>query len=414
MVAGSPSVEQVTSPRVRWSYLWNRRSDLMFNFIPFWIGIGIIGLLYAAKDFARADNPVYDFMIGGFHLHLATWVLYLYGPFVDAPHLWATIARTYADKDEWAKRKPLFIGSLAALLIGPAVILLPYLLRAVSLVPAGHEELGWIMWSNFFTFYAIFHIQKQHWGFVALYRRKNQDMDLREMKIDKWFFYTAIWAPFAAMITAPWYTDYDGKPFAVTHGAGSFLYSLCHVVFFVSVGAYLLYQVNQYRKGVPRNGPKLSYLATIIPLNYLAFSIHPFIAAFWIVTTGLGHCAQYHRVVWAYGQSNYVAKKEAQKLPSAIFGSAPLYVALGVLFGIVTLQSFGGGLVKTPMSDGLASAFHHVFSYLDAHQDLELAAKVVAAFISGVRLHHFYVDSKIWRVSQSAALAKNLNVAQPT
>src|SRR6187399_2550410 len=412
MVLASASVEQVTSPRVRWSYLWGRRSDLMFNFVPFWIGLGIIGLLYAARDFAKADNPVYDFALGGFHFHLATWVLYIYGPLVDTPHLWATIARTYTDKDEWAQRKSLFIGSLAALLLGPAVILLPYLMRAMSLIPAGQENLGWIVWSNFFTFYAIFHIQKQHWGFVALYRRKNQDNDMRARKVDKWFFYTAIWAPFAAMISAPWYTDYDGKPFAITHGAGSFVYGLCHVVFFVAVAAYALYQVDQYRKGVPRNGPKLSYLATVIPLNYLAFSIHPFVAAFWIVTTGLGHCAQYHRVVWAYGQSNYVAKQDVSKLPTAIFKSLPLYVGLGVLFGIVTLQSFGAGVVREPISGGLGNAFHSVFSYLDAHQGLELALKVVAAFVSGVRLHHFYVDSKIWRVSKSAALAKNLNVAQ--
>jgi hypothetical protein len=301
---------------------------------------------------------------------------------------------------------------LAALLVGPAVILLPYLLHAVSLFPVGHENFGWVLWSNFFTFYAIFHIQKQHWGFVALYRRKNQDMDLREMKVDKWFFYTAIWAPFAAMVTAPWYKDYDGKPFAITHGAGSFLYSLCHVVFFVAVAAYVLYQVQQYRKGVPRNGPKLSYLATIIPLTYLAFSIHPFIAAFWVVTTGLGHCAQYHRVVWAYGQSNYVAKQEVRKLPTAIFGSLPLYATLGVVFGIVTLQGFGGGIVRSAVSGALGNAFHSVFSYLDAHQGVELALKVFAGFVSGVRLHHFYVDSKIWRVSKSAALAKNLNVAQ--
>jgi hypothetical protein len=42
---------------------------------------------------------------------------------------------------------------------------------------------------------------------------------------------------------------------------------------------------------------------------------------------------------------------------------------------------------------------------------LTLGARLAAAVIGGVRLHHFFVDSKIWRVSKSAALAKNLNVA---
>jgi hypothetical protein len=413
MVASAASVPVAeTAPRVRWSYLWSRRSDITFNFVPFWIGLVLVGLLYAARNIGAMENPVNDFTVAGVHIHLATWVMYFYGPLVDAPHLWATIARTYTDRDEWAQRRTLFIASLTALLLGPIVILFPYVLRAVSLLPAGRENVGWLLWSNFFTFYALFHINKQHWGFVALYRRKNKDTDSREMRIDQLFFYTAIWAPFAAMVTAPWYTDYDGKPLAFTHGAlGSNLYSACHVVFFVATIAYVAYQVDQYRKGVSRNGPKLAYLATIIPLNYLAFSIHPFVAAFWIVTTGFGHCAQYHRVVWAYGQSQYVAK-EKESLPRKIFANLPLYVGLGVLFGIVTLQGFGGGRVKDFIAGGLGqNVFGPMFTYLDAHQGTTLALQVVAACISGIRLHHFYVDSKIWRVSKSAALAKNLNVS---
>jgi hypothetical protein len=414
MLAATASVAQ-TAPRVRWSYLWSRRSDLTFNLIPFWIGMVLVVLLYAARDLAKPDNPVYNFTVFGVQLHLATWVLYLYGPLVDAPHLWATIARTYTDRDEWKQRRTLFLGSLAALLLGPAVILLPYALRALSLLSAGQEQVGWLLWTNFFTFYALFHINKQHWGFVALYRRKNQDSDPLDFRVDQAFFYVAIWAPFVAMVTAPWYTDYDGKPFAFTHGAGSFLYLTCHVIFFVASIAYVAFQVLQYQRGVARNGPKLLYLATILPLNYLAFAIHPFVAAFWIVTTGLGHCAQYHRVVWGYGQAQYVGKQAERKLPTAIFENLPLYLALGVLFGVVTLQSFGGGTAGHFIAGGLGrTVFSSVFTFLDEHAGVELAAKVTAAFVSGVRLHHFYVDSKIWRVSKSAALAKNLNVSAAT
>jgi hypothetical protein len=412
MLAATASVAQAT-PRVRWTYLWSRRSDLLFNLIPFWIGIVLVALLYAVRDIAETDNPAYNFSAFGVQFHLATWVLYLYGPLVDAPHLWATIARTYTDRDEWKQRKTLFITSLAALLMGPAIILLPYALRALSLLSAGQENVGWLLWSNFFTFYALFHINKQHWGFVALYRRKNQDQDPLEHRVDQWFFYVAIWAPFVAMVSAPWYTDYDGKPFAFTHAAGSFLYMTCHVIFFVAVGAYALFQLVRYQKGVARNGPKLIYLATILPLNYVAFAIHPFVAAFWVVTTGLGHCAQYHRVVWGYGQSQYVGKQQAERrLPGAIFGNLPLYIGLGVLFGVLTLQGFGGGRVRELIADGIGrNVFAPLFSFLSTHEHVKLALTVVAAFVSGVRLHHFYVDSKIWRVSKNAALAKNLNVA---
>lgn len=97
----------------------------------------------------------------------------LYGPLIDAPHLWATIARTYTDAGEWTERRRLLLGSLVWFLIGPGAILLPYALRAVSAYPAGDENLGWTLWSQFCTFYALYHINQQHRGFVALYRRKN-------------------------------------------------------------------------------------------------------------------------------------------------------------------------------------------------------------------------------------------------
>jgi hypothetical protein len=401
-------------PRVRWSWLWSARSDVLWNFVPFWLGLVGIAVLYGARDLGSAsDNPVWNFSFAGRHIHLTAILLFLYGPLVDAPHLWATIARTYADRDEWATRRSLFIGSLACFVLGPAVILLPYALQALGFISGG-AELGWLVWMHAFTFYALFHINKQHWGFIALYKRKNGDMgDASENRIDQLFFYTAIWAPYVGMLAAPWYVDFDGKPFALTEATGAALHTVCHVVFLVACVAYAAYQFEQYRRGVPRNGPKLAYLATILPLNYFAFSLHPLVAMFWVLTTGLGHCAQYHRVVWAYGQSKYVGKQGAErKLPSPIFENVLLYIILGVAFGVLTLQGFGAPMVK----EGLANVFNgsvvmNVFGFLDRHAGLELAIKVVTAFVSGVRLHHFYVDSKIWRVGKSAALAKNLNVS---
>ena len=400
-------------PRVRWSWLWNRRSDITWNLLPFWLSFGIVAILFAARNLGGpSENPVWNFPVSGHQVHLAAWLFYLYGPLVDAPHLWATIARTYTDKDEWAARRKLFLGSLVWFGIGPAVILIPYAMRAAFHLAPGTEIWGWVVWSNFFTFYALFHINKQHWGFISLYKRKNADSaDVGENRVDSFFFYTAIWLPYAAMLSAPWYADFDGKPF-FPPGIAAALHGLCHVAFLAICVAYVAFQIDRWRKGNVRNGPKLVYMATIIPLNYLAFAIHPLLAAFWVVITGLGHCAQYHRVVWAYGQTRYAGKTGAtRKLPSAIFENVGLYVVLGVAFGIVMLQGPGSGIVKDHMAGVLqASFFRRAFEFLAPVAGVALGVKVAAAFVSGVRLHHFYVDSKIWRVSKSAELAKNLNV----
>jgi hypothetical protein len=220
------------------------------------------------------------------------------------------------------------------------------------------------------------------------------------------------------MLTAPWYLDVEGKHLASMRLAigpttlGTILYTACHVTFLGMCAAYALFQFQQWRKGVARNGPKLVYVATVLSLYYVTFALHPRIAAFWVLITATGHCAQYHAVVWAYGRKKYVAGEPKQRsLPAAIFGSPWIYIVLGVVFGLVTMQGPGAGTFKHGVASVLASGFFsRAFAFLDQKQGLDLGIKVAAAFVAGVRLHHFYVDSKIWRVGKSPALAKNLNL----
>lgn len=406
-------------PRVRWSWLWGPKADLAWNFAPFWLGFALAGVLFLTRNLGGTnDNPVWNLKLFGHDVHLTALLLYFYGPLVDAPHLWATVARTYTDREEWTQRRRLFLWSLSWWLIGPTVILLPYLLHVTVGFPEGKEALGWLIWTRFFELYALFHIAKQHWGFISLYKRKNGDAaDVRENRADAWFFKTAIWLPYVAMATAPWYVDFDGTPLrflSVQIGGwtlGSFLHVASDVALFALCAAYAFFQYDQWRKGIARNGPKLLYIATLIPLYFLAFAVDARVAVFWVLTTGVGHCAQYHRVVWAYGSSKY-AGKDRQALPTRIFNSPSLYVALGIIFGVVTLQGpFGGVLQHVAARAFQGSSLQQLLSYLNEHDALSLVGRLTAAFVGGVRLHHFYVDSKIWRVSKSAALAKNLNVA---
>jgi hypothetical protein len=410
------------SPRVRWTWLWGLRSDVIWNLLPFWLCGVVAAVIFGARNLGGPrDNPVWNFTVGGHSVHLLSMVMVFYAPLVDAPHLWATIARTYVDPDEWTTRRRLFLLSLLWFAIGPAIILAPYALRAVfPALPAGVETAVWVAWSNFFAFYALFHINKQHWGFISLYKRKNADIaDPVENRADSLFFFTAIWLPYGAMLTAPWYKDFDDKPLPGTQvpifgtTSGALLHAACHVAFVCACVAYVAFQVTRRRAGATRNGPKLVYIATVVPLYYAAFAIHPLLASFWVLITGVGHCSQYHRVVWGYATSKYATKTgDKRSLPSTIFGNPWLYAVLGVVFGIVTLQGEIGGRVAAHLVARVFATdfFSHAFSLGGSADSMSLGVKVAAAFVGAVRLHHFYVDSKIWRVSKSAALAKNLAV----
>jgi hypothetical protein len=404
--AAAPTV----APRVRWSWLWARRTDLLWNLVPFWLGFVFLGLLYATGVTGSNSRTMWTFTIAGHTVSAMAVILYLYGPLVDAPHLWATIARTYTDKEEWASRRRLFLMSLLAFAIGPAIVLLPYAVGALVSLPAGAEGIGWAVWSTAFSFYALFHINRQHWGFVALYNRKAGDSGNRtETRADAWFFQTAIWLPYVAMLAAPWFLDFDGKPYRLMQLAlgpttvGSLIHAACKVLFLVACLAYAAFQIHQWRQGLPRNATKLLYQATVLGLDYLTFAVDPRIAVFWVILTGTGHCAQYHAVVWAYGKKRYAPAATGERsLPARIFGNVWLYIALGVTFGVLTLQGPGAGVFQKLVGTSFAS--------LVPGGGFDVGVKVAMAFISGVRLHHFYVDSKIWKVSKSAALAKNLNL----
>src|SRR4051812_24416901 len=103
---------------------------------------------------------------------------------IDAPHVFGTFSRTYFDKSEWKTRKGLLLGSLLFFILGPALVLLG----------AG------------FTFFfvaalwAYYHLVKQHYGFMVLYKKKNNDLAPVDNALDRWFLMVAFIYPFVAFI----------------------------------------------------------------------------------------------------------------------------------------------------------------------------------------------------------------------
>jgi hypothetical protein len=407
----------LTAPRVRWTWLTTKRSDLVWNIGPYWLGYLLVAALYLTRS---PDDAGFGFQFLGHPVNLGYWILLLYGPFFDAPHIWATLARTYADPDEWRIRRSLFLGSLVWFGVGPVVILAPYAVSAFVPLSPQAKSVGWVAWGEFFTIYALWHFIKQHWGFVALYKRKNADLgDEIENLVDKNFFYATLILPYFAMLTAPWYPIGEGQtgfglhvPISGTTSIATVLHPIIQAAYFVIVIGYVGFQITRWQRGAARNGPKLAYLATIVPLHYLAFTLDPRVLAFWPIIIGVGHCMQYQRIVWSYGTSKYAPKEgEAPRLTTRIFANVWVYAVLAFMFGIVALQGPGGRAVSRVVAHVLGDKlFTSIGSDIGAGGSVILWLKVVAAVIGGVRLHHFYVDSKIWKVSKSPALAKQLDV----
>src|SRR5207244_6885363 len=74
---------------------------------------------------------------------------------IDAPHVFGTFSRTYFDASEWKTRRRLMLGSLLFFAVGPAMVLLG------------------VGFTFFFiaALWAYYHLVKQHYGFMVLYKK---------------------------------------------------------------------------------------------------------------------------------------------------------------------------------------------------------------------------------------------------
>ena len=340
---------------------------------------------------------------------------------IDAPHVFGTLSRTYFDKSEWKTRKSLMLGSLGFFMIGPAMVLLG----------AG------------FTFFfvaalwAYYHLVKQHYGFMVLYKKKNNDLAPIDNALDRLLLLFAFNYPFVAFIA--------NDPAAMARvppvlRGGVNLVALLLLVGTIVLGiGWLVRQIQRAILRQPLNVPKYLLLAAAIPMHWIAL-LTPMpakpIALVAILT--IYHNLQYHRLIWFHNKK-YIAESadvssasarcsldesipptpERQSLSAHRGGEAATddmrkkygpaafisrrliyYVGFGILFGL-TYQAPRQilGYLGLKATHGVPTAA------------LPVAIQFGVAVLWGVAFIHYYLDSKIWRVRRDPAVGKALKMA---
>src|SRR6185312_8637365 len=171
---------------------------------------------------------------------------------IDAPHVFGTFSRTYFDKSEWKTRKRLMLGSLLFFVVGPLMVLLG----------AG------------FTFFfiaalwAYYHLVKQHYGFMVLYKKKNNDLAPIDNALDRLLLMFAFNYPFVAFIA--------GDPNAMARVPPILRSGVAAVASLLLIGTIVLgigWVARQVQRAVlrqPLNVPKYLLLAAAIPMHWIA------------------------------------------------------------------------------------------------------------------------------------------------
>ena len=271
----------------------------------------------------------------------------------DGTHIFATASRTYFDREARARTPKLLYGSLLVFFaLGPVMVL------------AGQKGLLALL----VGVWAYYHVIRQHYGFLVLYKVKNRDLLPLDNTLDRVFLgVMMIFPPFHRFFLhhpeelglklsfAPW------EP-------------LCWVVVTATAAAWLARQAHRTAGGVPLDVPKYLLLGAIIPLHWLTFAYMSWQAA--VPTVTIVHNLQYHALVWFHNRNRYAGKTLLSRSLGAYLAAALLFSALyripGFQLGQVSDLAFG--------------------------------------FFCGFGLTHYYLDSRIWRVRHDPGLREALRL----
>ncbi len=316
----------------------------------------------------------------------------LWAILIDAPHVFGTFSRTYFDRTERRDRARLLWWSLLFFIVGPALVALG----------AG------LVFFFLAALWAYYHLVKQHYGFMVLYKKKNGDLAPIDNALDRLLLVFALNYPFVAFIAQdPEAMARVPKALQTSvDGLGTFLLAGTAILGI----AWLIRQLQRAVIALPLNVPKYLLLAAAIPMHWVVLLTpmsHKPLAIVAILT--IYHNLQYHRLIWFHnrkyaGSPGRAAEQDElrQKYGAAAVISRRLifYIAFGIIFGLIyqgPRQYLGYLGLRNGAVPGVST-------------ELSFATQLGISFLWGYAFIHYYLDSKIWRVRRDPAVGKALKM----
>jgi hypothetical protein len=282
-------------------------------------------------------------------------------------------------------------------------------------VLAGAYQAPLFLLVAFVGLWAYWHVVRQHYGILSLYKRKNDDRAPIDHHVDRALLYTGLLAPFVAFVlrhpharaglglaaAPPVLGTWDWGDLAV---AGSALAVGLVVLVFAAR------QVQRCYHGEPINFLKVLFLLAVVPLHLLV-CYHPAtltasLASFSAFVT-IFHDLQYHAIVWHYQQRRFGRPgidRRQYGLAALLSRNVFLYAACALGMGVAAWQA-GCRLGVEPGCMPVVDAQRTLFGEVTL-QTLFLSTAL------GLFMHHYFVDQFIWRPSRDAELRRDLNLAR--
>ncbi|RNC84703.1 MAG: hypothetical protein ED557_06915 [Balneola sp.] len=350
------------------------------------------------------------FMYSGLGWDMIT-IWFFWVAFIDTPHFFGTYSRTYLDKQEFKQRKKLLLGSLTWFIVGPVILLFCFLMYS-----SGSESYSvpWLLLTSFFGLWAYWHVVRQHYGFLALYKKKHQETQKLDYYIDSSLLYGGLMLPFfvfvvrypeASGLVAPIVSIVES---AIGISGEQFISWLTLGIISVLALTYIARQFYLARNGFQVNLPKALFLLAVVPLHlFICFSdavVEAGIFAFGAFVT-IFHDLQYHAIVWFHHKNRYKNAVDKSKfgVSAWLSKSLPRYALFAILVGVI-FRILGCTFEVHPGCIPIAVT-SNVMLFADFGTD-----KLLQGIFMGLAFHHYFLDQFIWRTSKDKELAKDLKL----
>jgi hypothetical protein len=366
-------------------WIVSRKFDLAWFFSGAAVSLGVLALFFGARV---PIVPLFWIWLLGF----------------DGPHIGAAFTRTYFDREEWKTRPKMLLLSLLTFAIGPVFL-------ALNLATGSQDP--FLLYLGLATFYGYYHVVRQHYGFLALYKARNRDFDKTDLRIDRWALYAGCWAPyFYFLLTHP-------KARVLLHlspGGPETWWEKGAVVLTLAVWgiALLAFAVRQVTR--PRGAPRLPQTCYLLVTTLLYSMVYFLVARYepvYAASNGpdqdflllsvvvvIFHNIQYLGLVWFHNRNRYAARSEFGPA-GAINRSVASYLIFCIVFSGLVYLSFAAS----------TGVFPWIHLGLQTRWGPITFNQIGLCLWWGLALNHYYLDQKIWRIRGDHQLKKNLGLA---
>jgi hypothetical protein len=335
--------------------------------IGFFVAPGILSVLIL---FLSPDELVY-----GADLPVWGWVLLVV--LIDVSHVYASLYRTYFDREEFQRRRGLYLSVPLGVFLGGVIL---------------YTIDGLFFW-RVLAYTAVIHFIRQQYGFMVLYKHRSGERDKWELHLDRWLIYMTMLYPLAYWHTHlprkfVWFIegDFFSAPVVeVVHGMGW--------IYLFLITTYLLKEVWFTWSGRPLNPGKHLVMITTALVWYIGIVQYNSDYSF-TVTNVVIHGVPYMALVWLYCRRKWMGPAGHSWLQTI---SRPTWV-MGFV-GILCLLAF----LEEGIWDLLVWGDHPmIFGGIDGAwiDGSELLAIIVPLLVLP-QATHYVLDAFIWKLNAS-------------